>query len=232
MALIEYGAGIIAMSGSIAGNTFARNRGGNYVRAKTKPINPNTSGQQAVRNAIADLTGQWSQTLTAVQRTAWNLYADSIGMKNRLGKTIKLSGFNHFIRSNSLLLRDGHTVVVAGPTLFELPDQDGAFAISISEATQLISVVFDDTKVWCDEDDAFMHVFCGSPQNAQRNFFGGPWKLADTIDGDAVAPPSTPETMATPFVCTEGQRVWCYARIQRADGRLSEAFRADCFCAA
>ncbi|GAI58374.1 unnamed protein product, partial [marine sediment metagenome] len=39
MALVKYGGGITQMSGSIAGNTFARNRYGNYVRSRTKPIN-------------------------------------------------------------------------------------------------------------------------------------------------------------------------------------------------
>lgn len=232
MALVKYGAGIIQMSGSIAGNTYARNRYGNYVRAKTKPVNPSTSGQQAVRSAIADLCVRWGGTLSAAQRTAWNLYADSVLMKNRLGESVSLSGFNHYVRSNSLLLRSGYTIVDAGPTTFELPEQDGTFAIAISEATQDITLTFDDTRDWCDLDEAFLYVFCGSPQNAQRNFFKGPWKIAGVIEGDSVTPPTTGDTVSAPFVCTEGQRVWCYARLQLPDGRLSEAFRDDCFCAA
>ena len=232
MALIKYGGGIAAMSGSIGGNTFARNRFGNYVRTRTKPINPNTSGQQAVRNALADLTTRWSQVVTAVQRTAWNLYASSVAVKNRLGEDVYLTGFNHYIRSNSLLLRAGKTLVDAGPTIFELPQQDGTFAISISEATQNILITFDDTAAWCDLDEAFLWVFGGSPQNPQRNFFDGPWKYAGAIEGDSVAPPTTADPVASPFVCTETQRVWAYARLQLPDGRVSEPFRADCFCAA
>lgn len=232
MALVKYGGGIIQMSGSIAGNTYARNRFGNYARARTKPTNPNSSPQQSVRSAVSDAVGRWANTLTAAQRTAWNLYADSVDMLNRLGETVQLSGFNHYVRSNSILIRDGHTPVDDGPTIFSLPEADGDFAISISEATQLISVVFDDTLDWCDEDDAFMFVFMGRPQNPQRNFFAGPWLFADTIDGDSVAAPTTPETLACPIVCTEGQRVWAYARIALPDGRLSTLFRADCFCAA
>ncbi|GAH13494.1 unnamed protein product, partial [marine sediment metagenome] len=49
MSLVKYGGGIVQMSGSIAGNTFARNRYGNYVRARTKPINPNSDRQVVVR---------------------------------------------------------------------------------------------------------------------------------------------------------------------------------------
>jgi len=232
MALVKYGNGIIQMSGSIAGNTYGRNRYGNYSRARTKPVNPNSAQQQAVRAAVSDAVSRWAATLTAAQRTAWNLYADSVSMLNRLGESVNLSGFNHYVRSNSLLIRDGKTPVDAGPTTFTLPEADGNFAVTISEATQLISVAFDDTKAWCDLDDAFMFVFMGSPQNAQRNFFAGPWRLADSIDGDSVSPPSSPQTMACPFVATEGQHIWCYARIVLPDGRVSTVFRDDTFCAA
>jgi len=100
MALVKFGGGVVQMSGSIAGDTFARNRYGNYCRARTKPTNPNTSRQQDVRASLAFLTDRWSNTLTALQRAAWNLYGDSVAMTNRLGETTKLTGFNHYIRSN------------------------------------------------------------------------------------------------------------------------------------
>lgn len=232
MALVKYGGGIVQMSGSIAGNTFARNAYGNYVRARTKPANPNSARQQAVRATIAYLTEYWFQTLTPAQRGAWDAYAAAVQVKNRLGESINISGFNHFIRSNSLLHRDSQTIVAAGPTELSIPEQDAAFAVTISEATQLISVAFDDTLEWLDEDGGFLFVFGGTPQPITRNFFGGPWRFADTVDGDSVTPPTTPSTITAPFQCTEGQKVWCYARIVRADGRMSEPFRADCTCAA
>jgi hypothetical protein len=231
-ALVRYGGGVIQLSGSIAGNTYARNRSGNYVRARTTPINPNTPAQQAVRNSVAELTVRWSTTLTAVQRTAWNLYAASVAMKNKLGETIFLSGFNHYIRSNSLLLRDGDTIVDNGPTIFELPDQDPTFSITASEATQQISVVFDDTLAWPQIDDGFLHLFQGSPQNAQRNFFDGPWRFLESLDGDTAIPLTSPQLVAVTFAISEGQHLWVYGRIQLPDGRLSEIMRADTFCAA
>jgi len=230
MALIKYGGGIVQMSGSIAGNTHARNRFGNYMRARTKPVNPNTALQQAIRAAMATLTARWAQTLTAAQRTAWNLYASSVSMKNRLGEAVNLTGFNHYLRSNIALTQSGLTIVDAGPTIFELPEKDPTFAIAASEAAQEISCTFDDTMDWLDEDGGHMLVYQGQPQNAQRNFFAGPWRLIGSIAGDSVTPPTTPDAIAAAFVFTELQRQWAYARIVRADGRLSEIFRADCFC--
>lgn len=227
MALIKFGGGITEMRGSIAGNVYSRNRYGAYARARTVPINPNTALQQAVRATLAVLTVRWSQTLTAVQRTAWNLYAANVTMTNKLGEAINLSGFNHYIRSN-LEFRNrlaGNTD--AGPTVFEIPDADPTFAVTASEATQQLTFTFDNTLNWANETGAAMFLYQGSPQNAQRNFFGGPWQYVDRILGDVAVPPVSPLPFAVSFPIAEGQHQWVYARIRRVDGRLSQPFRAD-----
>lgn len=229
MALVKYGGGIIQMSGSIAGNTHARNRYGNYIRAKTKPINPNTALQVAVRSAIAALTSRWSQILTAAQRTAWNLYASSVAMKNKLGEVVYLSGFNHYIRSNMISQVQGITLSDVGPTIFELPAKDPTFAIEASESTQIITCTYDDTMDWDNETGGYLFVFQGQPQNPQRNFFAGPWRYMDKVTGVTGTPEPSPLLGGTVFAITEPQRQFCYARILRADGRLSEPFTANCF---
>ncbi|GAG57533.1 unnamed protein product [marine sediment metagenome] len=232
MALVAYGGGIIQMSGSIAGNTFAHNKSGNYVRARTKPVNPNTARQQTIRAAIAELTVHWAHTLTANQRTAWNLYADNVNMKNRLGTIIHLSGFNHYIRSNTTLWALEKGRKDNGPVVFELPTQDLTLAVTASEAAQQLSIAFDITKDWAAEDGAYLWLFQGQPQNPQRNFFAGPWRYVGFVQALDPGPVVSPVVVNVSFPIGELQRQWIYARIIRADGRLSEAFRADCFCAA
>lgn len=225
MGLVKYGGGVIQISGSIAGNTFARNRYGNYVRARTKPVNPNSSRQQQVRASMAWLVEHWASTLTAVQRSAWNTYASNVAMLNRLGESMNLSGFNQFVRSNAIRKAQGDLVIVTGPTVFDIPEWDPVFDFTSSAATQNLTVVYDDTEEWCDLDDAHLYIFVGSPQNPQRNFFAGPWRYGDTVDGDLASPPSSPATVASPFVIVEGQALWIYGRISMPDGRLSEPFR-------
>lgn len=232
MALVRFGGGVTQMTGSIGGTTFARNRGGNYARARTKPVNPNSPLQVLVRSSLTFLTDSWAATLTAVQRTAWNLYASNVIMQNRLGESINLSGFNHYLRSNTTLKRTGLTLVQDGPTIFEIPDADPTFTFTGSEATQQITVTFDNTLAWANEDDGFLHVFQGQPQNAQRNFFAGPWRKRDSIAGDSGTPPTTPLVTGVAFAIAAGQHVWIYGRIQRADGRLSAPFRDDVFISA
>lgn len=224
--LVKWGGGIVFGSGSIGGTTFARNRYGNYARARTTPTNPATDRQEVVRAAIAALANHWAETLTAANRTAWNLYGNSVNMKNRIGEVCQMSGYNHFIRSNSVLLQIGEAIIPAGPTVFELPEQDPTFTFTASEATQTISYVFDDALAWANEVGGFLVKYQGRPQNPQRNFFGGPYRYHGFITG-AESPPSSPDAEADPpYVITENQALWVYGRILRADGRLSEKFHA------
>lgn len=232
MALVRYGAGIIQMSGSIAGNTHARNRYGNYVRARTKPINPNTQRQMQVRAALTMLTERWADTLTDAQRIAWNLYASNVIMQNKLGESMHLSGFNHYIRSNAIHARLGQAIIDAGPVVFELPETDPIMNITASEATQQITVNFDITLPWSSEATAVMQFFMGSPQNGQRNFFAAPWRYMGGVAGIDPGGAVSPELETVVWAISEGQHIWMYARIIRADHRISTRFTANVIVAA
>lgn len=232
MALVKFGGGIVQMAGSIGGTTFARNASGNYARARTTPVNPNTIYQQPPRAAITVLTEYWRETLTALQRGAWETYAAAIAMTNRLSESIHISGFNHFIRSNAILSIQGKTLVADGPTELAIPAMDALFAVTASVATGLVSVTFDDTLTWVDEDDGFMWVSQGRPQNVTRNFFAGPYRFMGAIEGDSITPPTTPSDLTAPFTLILGQKVWCSSRIQRPDGRISGLMTAVCIVAA
>lgn len=223
-AMVKYGGGITQMSGSIAGNTFARNRYGNYVRSRTKPVNPNSTGQGAVRDALSALSEYWNNELNAAQRIAWATYAASVSMKNRLGEAMYLTGFNHFIRSNTELLNHKGVFIEAGPTDLSLPAKDTLLAAAGSLATQLITVTFDAAQTWNTVTGGHMWLYMGQPRKGTRNFFAGPWKYMGVFDGNTGTPLTSPKTIAPPYTLVLGQLVTCYARIQTADGRMSEPF--------
>lgn len=227
MAIIKYGGGIVDARGSVAGNTFSRNRFGAYLRSRVVPVNPNSSRQQVVRAAVQAITQRWKDTLTDAQRAGWATYAAAIPWLNKLGETQYLTGFNMYVRTNTFLTQIGGSLVDAAPATLSLANGDPAFAITASEATQLVSVAFDDGLDWVDEDDAYMAVYCGQPINKTRNFYGGPWRYMGKIAGDSVTAPTTPTTMTAPFQIAEDQKIFCRARIVRADGRLSQYFRSD-----
>lgn len=225
MALVKYGAGVMDMSGSLEGTTFSRNRFGSYARAKAMPVNPNTARQNTVRGLMADLTQQWTSVLTPVQRENWNNYAAAITVKNRLGDDVYLTGLNHYVRSNVARMQAGLARVDDGPAILTLPGEDTTITAGADSGSQELTVTFDDSLDWVSETGGAMLIRVGQPQGTGINFFAGPFRFADSIDGDDSSPPSTPATVASPWTIQANHKLFIEARIARADGRLSNPFR-------
>lgn len=223
--LIQLGGVALDARGSIGGMTFSRNRFGNYVRARTTPVNPNTGRQNAIRSAVSSLAQQWSNILTQTQRDEWEVYADAITRSNKLGQQIKLTGFNMFIRSNSVRLQDGNPVVLDGPSTLTLPGADPVFEAEVDEAGQQISITFDPALPWNIVDNGFMFIAMSIPKATGVNFIGGPFRIAGAIDGDTASPPTSPQVLNVPFPVAESQAIAVRARISEADGRLSDFFQ-------
>lgn len=226
MALVKFGAGVVDMRGSIGGTIFSKNAGGQYARARVAPVNPNSSRQATIRAAIALLAQIWHNTLTPQERTAWGLYAANINIQNRLGETILISGYNHFVRSNTPRINVGLARIDAGPTNLTLPEGDPQFQVTTSVAGQSISVAFDDTRDWASESGAAMIVSMSQPAHSAVNFIGKPFRVIDTINFESCAAATSPAVLGTlPYVISADQVVGFKARITRVDGRLSEFFR-------
>lgn len=219
-------------SGSIGGTVWSHNSSGAYIRNRSVPVNPNTDRQIAVRNAVRSLAIAWQNTLTQVQRDAWDTYAANVSWLNHLGQTINLTGLNHYIRSNTPRLQDGVARVDAAPTIFNIATAELALAGTASEATQQVTVAWDDTTAWNTEDGAVQVFYAGLPQNGSIRFFGGPWRVVGWILGNAGVPPVSPVPWNYPWPFAEGNRLWLRSRISRADGRLSEFARVNFLAAA
>lgn len=221
MGLVRYGAGIVQVSGSIAGTVHARNRFGNYIRPRTKPVNPRSDRQEAIRTIVSYLAEYWHSDLDETQRGLWGDYAAAIAMNNRLGETIHLTGFNHFIRSNSAVLSIGETIIPDAPSILSLPEKDPDLACS-EEAISTQLFTFDcDTVGWAPNGDPKLAIllYQGRPQLASRNVFFGPWRGIPYIDDTAGALGTW--DAAAGFAFAVGQKVWFQARVLTVSGRLS-----------
>jgi len=227
MALIKTSGIVAAISGKVGGSVYSRNRYGAYVRNWAKPVNPNSSAQQKVRADMGALVSDWFNELTVAQRASWAVYAAAVNFVNRLGETITLTGFNHYIRSNIARLSNSMTRISAGPTELILPPTDSEFNVALSEVSQEVSVTFDDSAVWCSQDSAYMSIHQGIPQNSARMFFGGHMRRIGKISGSSGSPITSPQTVALSFPVAVSQKDWIQGRIQLADGRLSATFRDD-----
>lgn len=232
MANILYGGGIADMRGSIGGIVYSRNRYGSYARNRTKPVNPNSERQQAVRNIMGFLVNAWARILTQANRNKWSVYAAAVSFVNSLGQTITLTGFNHFIRSNMARQNNGLSLVEDGPGVLILPPTDADFAVTASEGSQQVSVVFDDTQPWCSEASAHMSIHQGVPKNSATMFYGNHFRHLGILEGNSSSPITSPQTIGVSFPIVKNQKDWFFGRIQRADSRLSIPFRDDTIVAA
>lgn len=114
MAIYTPGPTVAAVSGSIGGTVYSRNRGGAYLRNRAIPTNPDTSFQQIQRSILATNSQDFAD-LTDVQREAWRQWAIQNPITNALGNSITMSGHQAFVKLNSRLDTIGETTIVAPP---------------------------------------------------------------------------------------------------------------------
>lgn len=217
-------------SGSVAGLTYSHNAGGQYIRARSTPTDPNTPQQQAVRAAVASLVSLWKDTLTVDQRAAWDLYADNVPLIDVFGDPKFRTGINHYVRSNVPRIQAASPRVDDGPGVFDLGDYT-APSFTFDATADEVDVTFLNTDDWAGEDDSDMLVFVGRPQSDTINFFKGPYRYAGKIEGDSVTPPTSPAAIALPFPIVAGQKGFARIIVSRADGRLSTPFRGSAIAA-
>lgn len=103
-------------SGSVGNQTFSRGRSGAIIRQRSNPTQPRTAAQINARARLTSQSAAW-RGLTDAQRAAWNAFANSFTVVNRLGTTINLTGAQCFVKINTTNLLNGAAVVTAPPAL-------------------------------------------------------------------------------------------------------------------
>lgn len=235
MAVFTPGGGVAAISGSIGGTVFSRNRGGAYMRLRAIPVNPNTVFQQEVRSLMATLTSRWLDTLTEDQRAAWDTYADNVHLPNPLGADRNVGGLGMYCRSNISRLQADPvflTRVDDAPVIFNLGPYTLPVLDNAIESAQTADVAFDNADDWAGETGSAMLIYGSRARNPSTNYFKGPYRFAHVIEGDDTTPPTSPATVTWPFPFVETQRLFLFARVTRLDGRLSSPFRDETDAAA
>ena len=212
---------VTQVSGSVGGMTGSHNKGGLYFRARSIPVNPGSSFQTEVRNAMATLVNRWTTILTEVQRVAWSVFAQNVSAVNRLADVISLSGQQQYLRSNIPRIQAGLAVVDDGPTVFSNGSFDAPVSV-YSEGAVSLDVEYNDTEAWVGEDGSAMLCYSSRGQNVSINYFKGPYRLAGVVLGNATTPPTSPEVFSPPpFPATEALKYFSFYRVSRSDGRLS-----------
>lgn len=106
MAKVKFSALISEMRNKLNGSVFSKNRGGNYLRNKVTPVNPQSIAQTAKRSAFGALSSMF-RTLGAAGVAAWNEAAPSFPYVDIFGDTKTLSGLQLFVKLNNNLSQIG-----------------------------------------------------------------------------------------------------------------------------
>lgn len=104
-----------AASGSIGGMTASRNRGGQYLRARVIPVNPNTERQGEARANMAQAVGAWTNILSDANRQSWTTYAQGTPVVDKLGAQLILSGQQMYVKCALPRLIATLGILTAGP---------------------------------------------------------------------------------------------------------------------
>lgn len=128
MALIKFSALVSDMRNKLNGSVLAKNKGGNYMRNKTTPVNPQTAAQLAKRAAFGAFSSEF-RGLGADNIAAWNAAAGDFPYFDIFGDSRTLSGSQLYVKLNNNLAQ------VSAPSLSFPPTPRGAGAVLLNEAT-------------------------------------------------------------------------------------------------
>lgn len=135
MALVEYGAGITAIRGSIGGWTFHKNRAGNIIRHRGGTYKNTTAKQDAAISKHADLLSAW-QAITPAEKLSWDSFANAHTKTDMWGDVRTLTGQNWFEAVNFNRELVGNPRITSPPS-YSLPIGNTNFSVTVS-ATQII----------------------------------------------------------------------------------------------
>jgi hypothetical protein len=90
--VMKYESALVTQAtGHLNGLTASKNTYGQYFKGRVKGVNPKTALQDAARNAFSAVSQTW-RALTKAQQSAWAAASSLIVKKDKLGKTITLTG--------------------------------------------------------------------------------------------------------------------------------------------
>lgn len=225
MANILLGGGVTDIRGSIGGSVFSRCAGGNYMRARMKPVNPKSGLQNTRRANTAYLTTYWSKTLTDQQRTDWRAYAAGTSWQNKLGQSISINGLAAFLRLNAFQLLIPSAVIAEAPTAmghgggvtFSFDAENDTSKIQLAEPGGVWDTDVDIQNAW---------LFMGLPAEAGRLATPKGMRYIGRIWGSSGTPLSFPYELDAAYTMQAGQLITLRMMFHDEHYRVSGPFWA------
>jgi len=155
----------VPQSGSIGGVTSARNRFGQYKRARSSPVNRNTTFQGVVRARMSANSAAW-RALTSAQRAGWEGLGSSLVRTDFLGQSYTLQGNQAYASVNNNRLATGLAVVSDAPAI---ATPVSLVTVTLSLTAAAFSIAYTATPLAA---ATYLMVFASPQRSAGRSFEG------------------------------------------------------------
>jgi hypothetical protein len=141
MAKVKFSAIVSDMRGKLNGSVFAKNRGGNYLRTKVTPSNPQTIAQQAARSLLTTYSQGW-RALTEDQRSSWNNAVSNWTGTDIFGDIKTPTGLQLYIRLNVNVSLAGSSPLTLPPLAGSVPAIENV-DVTVDASPQTLTIVGD-----------------------------------------------------------------------------------------
>lgn len=228
MALIRFSNLVNDIRGASGGNVFARNRSGAYVRNRTTPLNPQSTGQMIARAAFGSLSQAW-RTLSEAQRLAWADAAPEYPYLNKLGESRTYSGEQLYMKLN-------RNLQAAGQSLLDEPlspaGVDAINSLTMDVDVNMLAVNLNGTLT-SDDADSTIVIQASAPVSAGKSTIprSGFKNIATATEAEIVAEADYGTEYAAVFGSFAGQegakvffRIYC---VNNATGQASAPYIAS-----
>lgn len=157
MARVQYGGGVTAFRGSIAGTTFQTTTAGPINRVRSAPRKRTTVKQAAIQSQSFSLLVAW-RNLIIDQQAAWNAYALANPRQDKYGTEKLNSGFNAFCTLNA------NRVLCGNAPLTDPPDPESPPGITLIEFAAIADEIGLDIVPDADKPGTFAAIYLTPPR--------------------------------------------------------------------
>jgi hypothetical protein len=210
------GVNITMASGKIDTAVASVNRGTPYFRSLGPTVNPNTTEQQEVRNAVQYANAEWAGQ-TEDFRTGWARWAQTRRRTDRICNRRPRTGWNEFLRWSvprgqavnryAIGLLQSVTAPLDGEE-----EQDPTLYLEFRTDAQVF-VYFDDTDDWVTEAQSVLLLWVSAPIPATRNRAYGGYNMVAAIGITGNVPAFSGTIVDLPTSWASGERLFWRARI-------------------
>lgn len=186
MAKIRLGVMVGEASGSLGSTVFSHNRSGSYVRLRAVPTRSTSLAAETAKARLSAASKIWG-TLTEAQRLAWETWAQTNPITDRLGDKRILSGHGCVTQLNINILTAGGTTIDVPPAT-GAPEGVSSITAAYDIGAGSFSLAYTPTPIGADN---VVYVWCAVTNSPGVSYVSNLYKLVHVSDPNAASPVAT-----------------------------------------